>query len=225
MTKHETFKRRVRERMLKTGERYGAARRALLTPVATAEASRWVAAPMQTNEVITASTGRGWDDWVSLIDAGPGREAGHTAIATWLRDEHDVDGWWAQAVTVGFERITGLRLPGQMPDGTFTVSRTRILSPDAADVRALLLSDTDRAELVPGYQLTLRSKPESKALRFTFAQDGEDLGTVMFAFDSAPQERVRLTVTHEKLSSIDLGEHWKEFWSDWLDGVEEALTV
>ena len=30
MTKHESFKRRVRERMEKTGERYGAARRALL---------------------------------------------------------------------------------------------------------------------------------------------------------------------------------------------------
>ena len=30
MTKHESFKRRVRERMEKTGERYGAARRVLL---------------------------------------------------------------------------------------------------------------------------------------------------------------------------------------------------
>ncbi len=126
-------------------------------------------------------------------------------------------------MTVGFERITGLRLPGQMKDGTFTVSRTRILPVDAAALRALLLDDTDRAELVPGYELTLRSKPESKSLRFSFAQDGESLGSVTFAFDPAPKERLRLTVTHEKLSSIELGELWKEFWSEWLDGVEAEL--
>ncbi|MDP3207830.1 MAG: DUF4287 domain-containing protein, partial [Rhodoglobus sp.] len=101
MTTQEKFKRRIRERMLKTGEKYGAARRALLVPDPAAAASGWVAQPMQTTEVIVASTGREWNDWVALIDAGPGREAGHTAIATWLRDELDVDPWWAQAVTIG----------------------------------------------------------------------------------------------------------------------------
>lgn len=223
MTTHEKFKHRIRERMLKTGEKYGAARRALLAPDPAAAASGWVAQPMQTTEVIVASTGHEWDDWVALIDAGPGREAGHTAIATWLRDDHDVDSWWAQAVTVGFERITGLRLPGQMPDGTFTVSRTRILPVDAADLRDLLLDDAARAELVPGFDLTLRSKPESKSPRFSFAQDGESLGAVSFSFDSAPKDRMKVTVTHEKLDSVDLGEHWKAFWSEWFDGVEEAL--
>ena len=222
MTKNESFKRRVRERMLKTGERYGAARRSLLTS-APAEASGWKAAPMQTTEVIVATTGRDWDEWVRLIEAGPGRGAGHTTIATWLRDELDIDAWWAQAITIGFERITGLRLPGQMPDGTFTVSRTRIVAADTAVLRAMLLDDADRVELIPRFDLALRSKPESKALRFSFAQDGEPLGIVAFTFDSAPKDRARVTVTHEKLDSLDLGEHWKEFWSEWLDGVEEAL--
>ncbi|MDJ0335748.1 hypothetical protein QMG83_10980 [Salinibacterium sp. G-O1] len=225
MTTQETLTRRIRQRMLATGERYGAARRALPAPMPAAAASTWLAQPMQTTEVITASTDRDWDDWVALIEAGPGREAGHTAIAAWLRDEHAVDPWWAQAVTIGFERITGLRLPGQMKDGTFTVSRTRLLPADATDLRALLLDDADRAELLPGYELTLRSKPESKSLRFTFAQDAEPLGVVMFAFDPAPKQRIRLTVTHEKLDSIDLGEHWKEFWSEWLDGVEAELAA
>ncbi len=223
MTTQQSFKHRIRERMLTVGERYGAARRALLTPATAAAASSWVAQPMQTTEVITASTGREWDDWVALIDDGVGRGAGHTAIAAWLRDEHAVDPWWAQAVTIGFERITGLRLPGQMADGTFTVSRTRLLPQDASDLRAILLDDSDRADLLPGFELTLRSKPESKSLRFAFAQDGEPLGQVAFAFDPASQQRVRLSVTHEKLDSIDLGEHWKAFWSEWLDAVEAEL--
>ncbi len=225
MTTQEKFKHRIRERMLKTGERYGAARRALLTPPPPAAASGWVAQPMQTTEVITASTGRDWDGWIALIDAGPGRDAGHTSIAAWLRDEHEVDPWWAQAVTIGFERITGLRLAGQMADGTFSVSRSRTLPDGGPDIRALLLSESDRKELVPGFDLTLRSKPESKSLRFGFAQDGEPLGMLLFAFDPATKGRIRLTVTHDKLDSIDLGEHWKQFWSEWLDGVEEELSA
>src|SRR5699024_36581 len=123
MTTQENFKKRIRERMTKTGEKYSAARRALIEQAEGAGA--WVSQPEASEAAIRENTGRGWDEWVALIDAGPGREAGHTAIATWVRDEHGVGPWWAQSVTVGYERITGIRLPGEMTDGTFTISRTR----------------------------------------------------------------------------------------------------
>lgn len=223
MTRQETFKRRIRERMTKTGERYGAARRALLRPHADGDKTRrrqWVAEPQHPDEVIAANTGHGWDDWVDLIDAGPGRQAGHTAIASWVRDDNGVPGWWAQGVTVGYERITGLRLPGQMPNGSFTVSKSRVVRLDRDALRQLLLDDRD--SLFPGFETVLRSKESAKSLRFAFARDGEALGTVMFSLDVAPTDRVRITVTHEKLESVDDGEQWKEFWGEWLATVEEV---
>ncbi len=82
---------------------------------------------MQSDEKIRENTGHGWDEWTDLIEAGPGRLAGHTAIAAWVQVEHSLTGWWAQGVTVGYERIAGLRLPGQTPDGAFSVSRSRVL--------------------------------------------------------------------------------------------------
>src|SRR5688572_16898232 len=106
MTTQESFKRRVRARMAKTGEKYGAARRTLIAQAERSPSRAWVADPDASDESIRANTGHGWDEWLALIDAGPGREAGHTAIATWVREENDVDGWWAQSVTVGYERIT-----------------------------------------------------------------------------------------------------------------------
>ena len=59
MTTQESFKRRIRSRMAKTGERYNAARRVLLAQRgggATA-AGGWVASPGASNELILAKTG------------------------------------------------------------------------------------------------------------------------------------------------------------------------
>lgn len=58
---------------------------------------------------------------------------------------------------MGYERITGLRLPGQMLDGSFTVSRTRALAQDGDTGRALLLEEGARADLFPDFDLVLRS--------------------------------------------------------------------
>lgn len=220
MTTQESFKRRVRARMAKTGERYSAARRALLTRAEPRTDSRgWVSAPENTDEVIRRNTGRGWDEWVALIDAGPGRDAGHTAIAAWLVQEHGLGGWWAQGVTVGYERITGLRLPGQMADGTFTANRSKALDASVEELRALVLDDESRETLFPGMTATLRSRPESKSLRVRLDDAGGDpLGTVLFSFEPAGQ-RTRLVVTHEKLPTAASVSVWKEFWGDWLGSL------
>lgn len=122
MTRNETFKRRIRARMAKTGEKYGAARRVLIDQAATRGTRSWASQPQQSDEVIRDNTGRGWDEWRELIEAWPGNTDGHGAVAAWLQQEHGVDGWWAQSVTVGWERISGRRLPHQMADGTFTAN-------------------------------------------------------------------------------------------------------
>ena len=218
MTTHEAFKKRIRERMVKTGERYGAARRALIAAAAQPNPSGWAADPEFSDEKVREKTGRGWNDWVAAIDAGPGRASGHTAIAAWLVDR-GIDAWWAQAVTVGFERITGLRMPGQMPDGTFTISRSRVIALPPTELRALLFDDDARVDLLPDFEVSRLSRPEVKTPRFGFARESESLGQLTFATDPAPPDRTRLTVTHSKLPSHTEGELWKEFWSEWLDAL------
>ena len=109
MTKQESFKRRVRARLAQTGEKYGAARRTLIEQASSRSGRPWAAEPEMSNEAVVAATGRGWDEWCDLIDGWPGHTEGHSAIARHLQDELGVDGWWAQTVTVGWERITGVR--------------------------------------------------------------------------------------------------------------------
>lgn len=175
--------------------------------------------PEVSDAVITEKTGHGWSEWVSLIDAGPGRSAGHTAIARWVHEEHGVDGWWAQGVTVGYERLVGLRLPGQMPDGTFTVQKNKTLDGTRDVVRGWLLSDAARVGLFPGLSTTLRSKEGAKQLRLgVSAPDAGDLGILGITVDEA-KGRLKVNVTHDKLPSAAAGAAWKEAWGAWLDAL------
>jgi hypothetical protein len=227
MIAHETFTRRIRDRLAIAGAA-PRARSGTGTPDAEpttprgARGRRWAAEPLQTDEKIRENTGHTWDEWADLIEAGPGRLAGHTAIAAWVQAEHGLTGWWAQGVTVSYERIAGLRLPGQMPDGTFSVSRSRVLELSVELLRAALLDDAGRADLFPGIDTVLRSKPASKALRFAASQAGESLGSLLFSADPLPDGRLRVTVTHDKLPGVDEGEAWKQFWADWLAAVAQA---
>lgn len=218
MTSQESFKRRIRERMAATGERYGAARRVLLEQATSRRGGRpWVSEPENDDAAVRAATGRGWDEWCDLIDAWPGHDDGHTAIATHLREDLGVDGWWAQAVTVGYERITGRRLPHQMADGTFTAGRSRTVGVDADLLRSLLLDEDGRAALFGGLPTELRSRPTAKAIRFALGP-----GVALVDLQPKADGRTRVSVAHERLPEAgDVG-HWKAFWGDWLEALDEG---
>lgn len=222
MTSQESFKKRIRARMEKTGEKYNAARRALLEQAEQREripaadgGRRWAAQPEHSDEAVRDATGRGWDAWVDLIEADPVADDGHTAVASWLQTEHDVEGWWAQSVTGGWERITGRRLPHQMPDGTFTANRSRTLRGlDREALRGLLLDADGRAVLFPEHDVELRSRPTAKALRF-----GIGGGVALIDISARDDERTVVTVAHEKLPTFDDVALWKDFWGDWLEAL------
>jgi hypothetical protein len=222
MTRQESFKRRVRERMARTGERYVAARRALIEKAdardadAAPDGRRWVSEPEQSDEVVREATGRGWDEWCDVIDAFPGRGDGHAAIATHVQQEHDVEGWWAQTVTVGYERIVGLRLPHQGLDGTFTAGRSATIRVDSAALRETLLDEDGRAALFSGIETELRSRPTSKNVRLRVGS-----GTAEIAIDQRDDGRAKVTIAHAKLPEATDVELWKSFWGDWLAALDE----
>lgn len=215
MTQQETFKRRIRERMVKTGERYTAARRALIAEPT--DERGWVADPELSDERVRAATGRGWEEWRQIIDDWPGHDDGHSAIASYVRDDLGVDDWWAQTVTVGYERITGRRLPYQQPDGTFTAGKSRTVTVDRDALRELLLSEEGRADLFPNQSTALRSRSTAKVLRL-----GMDEGVTQVAVDPLEDGRAKIAIAHEKLPTPESVELWKAFWTDWLEALDES---
>lgn len=227
MTKQESFKRRIRERMSRTGERYTVARQALIAKADGGRRRTWVAEPEAGDDAVKTATGRGWDDWCDIIDGWSGRHDGHTAIAAYLQSELAVDPWWAQQVTGGYERITGLRLPYQRPDGTFTAGKSQTVHGDADALRRLLLDGKARADLFPGHPTELRSRPTAKSIRLAIGP-----GVAQFAIAPVDEssngetgervdQRVKVNVSHEKLPTYELVEEWKFYWTEWLDAIDQ----
>jgi len=141
MPRNKDLKRLVRARMSKTGESYTAARAKVIArsttertsgAVADVRASASPAAPVDyaavagfSDAAIKARTGCTWDRWVFALDHYHADKMSHGEIAALVASKYKIDGWWAQAVTVGYERIKGLRAIGQRRDGTYEANKSR----------------------------------------------------------------------------------------------------
>ena len=178
------------------------------------------AQPENTDAAVRTATGKGWDEWCGLIDAWPGHDRGHTAIAAHLQEAHGVDSWWAQAVTVGYERITGRRLLYQQADGRFAANASRTVVADAAELRRRLLDARSRRALFPGVATTLRSRAGSKNIRI-----GIGPGSAEIALLAQANGRVKVVVQHMRLPRPEDVVHWKAWWMQWLRALSGPPQV
>ena len=208
MTESKHLKRRVRERMAKTGERYAAARAQVVAKAAPPEpeppAAERDAPPTTSPDAVLAATGRELRDWYALLDEHEATGWSHTEIARRLREEHGVAGWWAQSVTVSYERARGLREVHETSRGfEANVSRTIALpAPELFDALHARLS----AEAVG-----VRTATPPRSARY-------DLPEGRMHLVVAPKDEGRATayLVHHKLPDGAAVARHKARWRAWL---------
>ncbi len=205
---------RIGERMADVADRYAIERSTNVQREVEGRRRVWISEPEFADDALRERTGQGWDDWCDVVEAWPGRDSGHTAIATYLRDERGVEAWWAQTITVGYERIVGLRLPYQRPDGTFTANKSMTVGVDAEVLREMLLDDELRQHLFLGEDTELRSKPVSKTVRL---QIGPGIALLSLVGSNG---KTKVTIAHEHLPTYDDVAKWKFYWSEWLRAID-----
>jgi hypothetical protein len=104
-----------------------------------------------------------------------------------------------------------------MPDGTFTVTKTRTVAVASQNVREMLLASERRTDLFPGLETELRSRPTSKTIRLKIGP-----GIALVSLEAKGDHGTRITVAHEQLPTFDVVEEWKHYWAAWLDTVPDA---
>jgi hypothetical protein len=224
MTANKDFKRLVRGRMLKTGESYTAARsnliktgrvaRALVAKPDYARLAGW------SDELINAKTGCDWDRWVKALDYAKAHEWPHREIARYVHEKYKVPGWWTQTVTVGYERIKGLRAIGQRRDGGYEANKSRTYPVPLARLYRGFSDKRNRAKWLPGVDLTIRTATKDKSMRITWP-DGT---SVVVGFLSKGSGKSSVQVQHGKLSDKAAADRVKAFWGERLGALAEVLA-
>jgi hypothetical protein len=220
MTKQRTFKRRVRERMAKTGESYTAARRMLIAQGERPDGATAFEPPV-TDERVLEATERGWEAWFELLDGWGAAARTHTEIARWLREDLGVDGWYSQSITVGYERARGLRAPGQRPDG-FAVGASRTVAVPVERLFEVFTDEALRERWLPGADLRVRTATAPRTARY----DWEDGSTrVIVGFEAAGDAKSRVALSHERLPDADTAEEMKSWWRERLTELKTRLEA
>jgi hypothetical protein len=226
MPAQKDFKRLVRARMRKTGESYTAARVQLLRkkarPAGTAPAAKpdYARLAGMTDAKLKEKTGCDWSRWVRALDHQGADKMTHGEIARLVNEKWKVPGWWSQTVTVGYERIKGLREIGQRLDGTYEASKSRTLpAPVSAVFRAFKDPDT-RARWLGRSDVVVRTATPGKTIRLGWP-DGTLVG-VYFAGKGTGKTQV--AIQHMKLTSKAQATELKTFWGERLTALEGALT-
>jgi uncharacterized protein YndB with AHSA1/START domain len=219
MTRQKTFKRRVRERMTKTGETYTSARRMLIAAGERPDDVTPEFEPPVADEKVTEATGRGWQAWFTLLDEWGAVHRTHTEIARWLRETHQVAGWYSQSITVGYERARGLRAPGERADG-FAAGASRTIAVPVARLFEAFEDAALRERWLPEAALRPRTATAPKSARY----DWEDGSTrVIVGFDDLGQAKSRVALSHERLPDADTAGEMKAWWRERLATLKSQL--
>ena len=150
------------------------------------------------DDKLVAATGKATAEWHRLLDAENADTWKHPQIARWLAETHGVDGWWAQGITVGYEQARGMRLPGQLADGTFTASSSKSLPGTQLHVLDLVVvAYTAASGLRPA---SVRREAKHPTARWKLADGTSVLATV----SPGDGGKSRAVLTRLKLTAPDL---------------------
>jgi hypothetical protein len=216
MTEQKKLKRRVRERMEKTGERYTAARRHVVADEPEPEPEPDLSG-LASDEAVSRNTGRSWGEWFAILDEWGARVRPHREIARYLGAEHSVPGWWAQSLTVGYERARGLRAKHEGPSG-FTVGASKTIGVPIERLFAAFADEAERGRLLPG--LTVRTLRPTRTARFDRPSDGT---RVVVGFTDKGPEKSLVAVQVERLPDADAAERAKAEWRERLAALARSL--
>jgi len=234
MPRQKDLKRLVRARMQKTGEAYTAARAQVLrkprtptrqegTPapatITHPEPKEYAAIAGMSDDVVKEKTGCTWELWVKALDHSRAYELSHREIAKLVKEKWDTPSWWTQMVTVGYERIKGLRTRGQQRNGSYTMSRSRTFSVGVETLYDLWADGRRRKRWLDEAGVKVRTATAPKSLRLQMP----DGAIVAVGFSSKGRDKSTVALEQARLPDRETAEALKQRWSGRLDALSDAV--
>jgi hypothetical protein len=216
MPKQKDLKRIVRSRMEKTGESYTTARLYVVRKKETPP--DYAALAGMSDSAVSKQTGRNWSEWVRALDAVDASTMAHRDIAKYV-SSLGVPSWWTQTVTVGYERIRGLRVRGQRRDGSFEANKSRTFAVPVETLFKAFSNARTRSKWLP-IKAKVRTASANKTMRLTWP----DQTLVQLSFMAKGDWKSMVTVQHEKLRDKATATNLTAWWGERLDALAEILA-
>ena len=241
MPRQKDLKRLVRARMQKTGEAYTAARVQILnkttksktttpkmpstraasasaTSLRKASAKDYAELAGMSDKAIKEKTGCAWEKWVKSLDHYGAATMPHREIARLVHEKWGIDGWWSQAVAVGYERIKGLREIGQRRSGEYEASKSRTYAVPVAELFDAWADARQRKRWLEEAGVKMRTATAPKSMRLGWPD-----GTIVSLWFTAKGAKSSVSVQHTKLPDRATAERLKKYWAERLAALGEVL--
>lgn len=165
---------------------------------------------------IEKGTGVSWENWLAFLDKYKNLE--HPAMAK-LINQHIINhgksenpGWWAQSVTVEYEKHTGRRQAGVEKDGTrtFSVNRRR-----SGNIDAVFDEWCEHVKEKTSFNdVDFVGEPRvTKTDNWRYYRiDLSDGTKVTLSVAIITDTTSALSLTHERIKSVQEMHEWKSYW-------------
>lgn len=192
---------------------------------------------------VRKATGKGWDDWFTLIDREGYKGLSHKEIAARLHDDGHIDSeWWCQMVTVGYEKAQGLRVVGQTADAGFQIGaqKTLPLSPGKAwelitspEGRSIWLGRISKISFVEGYEYQTEEGTSGKIgtvvsgnrLRLSWKPKRWRKSSNIQIRINPSGKKSAISVHHDRLESAERREEMKKYWREVLRRFQDLVEA
>ena len=174
------------------------------------------------NAAVLKATGKGWNEWLTILDKFDVKANGHAAAAEFLSVKQKIGPWWSQMVVVGYEQARGLRKAHQTAKG-FSASVSKTIAADFKRVwkhwqpggaRDRWLGSECQVKVgLTGKAMTLVWKDGTKVLIGFFDKTGK-----------AGVPKTMVTVEQSGLRDEDHVQDVKTFWKGLLGKLEADLA-
>src|SRR5688572_17167289 len=172
------------------------------------------------DEKIATKTGRTWQEWAHVLDEDNAAALPHREIAALVHGKHRVGDWWAQTVTVGYERIKGLREIGQRRSGSYEAAKSRTFGVPVSTLFEAWADGTARRKWLGGVDAVVRTATAPKSMRLRWPD-----GTIIAVnFTAKGRNKSSVALAHTKLRDKVQADEAKTYWTARLDALAAVIA-
>ena len=173
---------------------------------------------------LRTATGKDWNEWLALLDASGAAAQGldhQRLLDLTMQSLPETAGWWAQMVSVGYERVRGLREKHESCNGEFQATSSKTFPVPLFAAFAAWADAGIRGAWLEAPDLSFTKLNAGRNIRARWP-DGSLLD---IRFNATGPDRCQIVVDTMKLNDGEAVQQAKAFWQAQFERLQHYFRV